>query len=86
MAEVTTFRTGKRAKSIPGFDCGQVVMLKSGGALMTVREALVAQEVGAMVRVDWKNDDGDAGFADYFVAQLVRFEDLPADVPDASDS
>ena len=77
---VATFRTSKRTlKSIEGFGCGQVVQLNSGGALMTVRESLEGADKLPMVRCDWKTDTGEAGFADYYVMQLTRFEDLPPD-------
>lgn len=82
MADVTTLRGMKKTKTIPGFECGAVVCLRSGGAAMTVREGLVFQDSSPMVRVDWTGADGSPLGADYFVAQLMRFDDLLSQDPE----
>ena len=59
-------------KIIEQFKCGDVVMLISGGPLMTVR---FIGKNAASVRVDWFAE-GEHLYADFLPDQLVYFEEV----------
>ena len=86
MTEIVTI--GKRGSSktpseVEGYRCGEVVRLKSGGPLMTVEKAVMPGSDGKpRVLCRWAMDGGDLASADFPVAMLMSYAELP-DVEEA---